>query len=599
MKGFKKALVLVLLMSIMSHAIFPGFTWANADQPGMNCRISLDAGSIIVMQGLHTELRATALPVDRCSQQFIYASADERVARVDTLGGVGYVWGMTPGQTQITVSSAENRSVVTRIDVMVIRYEGIGQAEIQEIEQGGGPEWVQGPSPWDRPFRVDKEAREGANWIDDKVADYLIPYKNIFNAFKEVLWRDDVPLPVRLLNAVKELGFGLLGAAGTFLDHVLQITVGEDWFAMPYTVMMDQMDYVGQMIQQFLQQYANPTVSIHGEREINKLEGTYTYTASATPAREDYIYIWRIGDREYSGSSVDIDFSNHVSVLSNRAEVLLTLQVKGSADGEVLDSEEAVIRINRVYPIILGEREIRHNLEEGDVVEHSFAAQANISGDYTYDWDFGDGRSWSHSPGVGANSSGTVTYDYDHFDQSTILYLQVRLKSRTNPEEVYGSDLVPINILLDEEDDEFEDREDAIERCNEWYESGSGGAGTTRTNYDISMLPVGASFDMRFNAYGIPDRFIVEYEGAEVYNSGWRGNPNRAASKPDLYPGGVSGPGSGSVMGMFAKNQENHFTVTVIGPESGTAWEYAIRANCIMMEEVERVPEADEAMTLE
>ncbi len=141
--------------------------------------------------------------------------------------------------------------------------------------------------------------------------------------------------------------------------------------------------------------------------------------------------------------------------------------------------------------------------------------------------------------------------------------------------------------MKDEEPDEQEEREDIMERCNEWYESGSGGAGTTRTTYDISSLPAGTSFEMRFDAYSIPDRFIVEYEGVEVYNSGWRGDSSRAADKPELYPGGVSGPGSGSVTGIFTKNESHSFTVTVIGPESGTAWQYALRANCPEIEETE------------
>ncbi len=92
---------------------------------------------------------------------------------------------------------------------------------------------------------------------------------------------------------------------------------------------------------------------------------------------------------------------------------------------------------------------------------------------------------------------------------------------------------------------------------------------------------------MRFNAYSIPDRFIVEYEGVEVYDSNWRDSQSRADQNPGLYPGGLSGSGAGSISEMFKKNNQDSFTVIVEGPESGTAWDYEIKANCPVTEQLE------------
>ncbi len=592
MKRLNKALILLLLLSIMSHSVFPGFIWASADQAGIRCRIEVNRSHLIVMQSSQTELittqiRATVVPVDSCGQTLVYTSANTGIARVNSHGTV---WGVQPGDTYITVSLAEDMSVSTRVGVNVRPYVGIGQGEAPPKENT--PQWVGGSSPWDRPIRVDKEAREAARQIDwttvnivDKALDYMLIKKLVWNVGRELFWRTDEPWGVRLLNIVKEAGTAIIGAPATFIDQMMQVFVDEDWFATPYTYTMGEIDNIRQQ----LAQYANPTVSILGDREINNPEGVYTYKASTNPQSSDYLFIWKIGDSEYTGSSIDIDFSRYVSVVSRVADVPLSVSVKTSMDGDVLGSESTVIRINSVYPTILGEREIVYSLEEGDVVEHSFTAEPSHSGDYTYDWEFGDGRSWSQSPGAGVRSGGTVTYAYDNFEDSTTLHIRVRLKDRNNPTETYGSDSIVLNFILNGEDDEFEDREDSIEICNEWYESGSGGAGTTRTVYDISMLPVGTSFDMRFDAISIPDRFIVEYQGAEVFNSGWRGSASHAADKPDLYPGGVSGPGSGTVASMFVKNRENSFTVTVIGPESGTAWNYAIRANCFDMDQLDDI----------
>ncbi len=85
---------------------------------------------------------------------------------------------------------------------------------------------------------------------------------------------------------------------------------------------------------------------------------------------------------------------------------------------------------------------------------------------------------------------------------------------------------------------------------------------------------------MEFDAKYEPDKFIVEYEGTVIFDSGWRGAQSSYEKNPGLYPGGLSGPGKGTQANMFAKNRDDAFVVTVIGPASSTLWDFKLRANC-------------------
>lgn len=119
------------------------------------------------------------------------------------------------------------------------------------------------------------------------------------------------------------------------------------------------------------------------------------------------------------------------------------------------------------------------------------------------------------------------------------------------------------------------DRELSV--CDEWSASQSGGFGVTIDTWSIEDIPVGATFDMEFQAYTVPDKFVVEYPvGNEVHDTGWRGGSSYN-NNPTLYPGGISGPGFGLASDMFTKGTQNTFRVVVTGPQSGTAWFYRIR----------------------
>lgn len=123
-----------------------------------------------------------------------------------------------------------------------------------------------------------------------------------------------------------------------------------------------------------------------------------------------------------------------------------------------------------------------------------------------------------------------------------------------------------------------DEREYDLTVCDTWRAADSGGAGVTSDVWDISAVPSGAVFDIEYDAKSIPDRYIVEYpDGNTVLDTGWRGATSSYNENPALYPGGLSGPGQGSVSAMFSKSGFNSFKVTVIGPDSRTAWDYSIR----------------------
>jgi len=121
--------------------------------------------------------------------------------------------------------------------------------------------------------------------------------------------------------------------------------------------------------------------------------------------------------------------------------------------------------------------------------------------------------------------------------------------------------------------DQRPDRE--LDVCEVWTASRSGGVGVTIDTWDISDIPEGSSFSIRFQAFSIPDKFVVEYPvGNVVLDTGWRGSP--AYNNNPLYPGGIAGPGAGQEDDIFVKGAQNVFRVIVDGVQSGTAWNYSV-----------------------
>ena len=142
-----------------------------------------------------------------------------------------------------------------------------------------------------------------------------------------------------------------------------------------------------------------------------------------------------------------------------------------------------------------------------------------------------------------------------------------------------GTDTADCRGLAEPPDDDLPDdverREQELTQCDVWSVANSGGVEGTVDRWDIATIPLGARLDLRFDAYQLPDRFRVGYQGATVYESGWRGDPSYA-DKPG-YAGGISGPGSGEALAMFTKGAANAFTVTVVGVDADTQWTYSVR----------------------
>ena len=122
---------------------------------------------------------------------------------------------------------------------------------------------------------------------------------------------------------------------------------------------------------------------------------------------------------------------------------------------------------------------------------------------------------------------------------------------------------------------QVERRERTLDRCEVWSVSNSGGAEGTVDVWDISHIPDGAVFDLRFNARSEPDRYRIVYGGVEVYDSGWRG----AASYGDdpRFAGGIAGPGQGEASDVFVKRAYQDMTVVVDGGTTSTVWDYRVR----------------------
>jgi hypothetical protein len=118
-------------------------------------------------------------------------------------------------------------------------------------------------------------------------------------------------------------------------------------------------------------------------------------------------------------------------------------------------------------------------------------------------------------------------------------------------------------------------RDKTLGVCDVWSAAQSGGYGTTVDNWDISTIPANATFDIKFDAESIPDKFTVEYAGATKLDTGWRGSSSYNGDP--LYPGGVISPGSGQEDNIFTHSSTDSFRVTVLGLDQSTAWDYQVR----------------------
>lgn len=142
------------------------------------------------------------------------------------------------------------------------------------------------------------------------------------------------------------------------------------------------------------------------------------------------------------------------------------------------------------------------------------------------------------------------------------------------PTDPLWAQLANLRNMIIESDIDVE-REMTLNVCDEWSVSNSGGDQGTLDRWDISSIPEGAVFDIRYDARSVPDRYEVDYPiGNRVLDTGWRGSGRYAGSS---YPGGIQGPGRGTASNIFQKRGVNHFVVRVFGGGSGTVWDYQVR----------------------
>lgn len=116
-----------------------------------------------------------------------------------------------------------------------------------------------------------------------------------------------------------------------------------------------------------------------------------------------------------------------------------------------------------------------------------------------------------------------------------------------------------------------------LDVCSYWKVAKRGERGVQEDVWNVSIIPKGALFYVKFNMFGNPDRIELEYPvGQEVYNSGWRGSQKFVTEKPNLFPGGLKGPGQGAGYQIFAKTDADSFKATIRAPNTGTEWLYSV-----------------------
>ena len=189
----------------------------------------------------------------------------------------------------------------------------------------------------------------------------------------------------------------------------------------------------------------------------------------------------------------------------------------------------------------------------------------------TFDYNFGDGSANATGSEEATVSGGKASIEISHSYSANSAYgLTVAVSDDT---DTLATGYASVLIGTQSAGTDY-----TLTDLDEWVAADSGGYGITIDTWDISALPKGSKFDLRFDTQGIPDKYIIEYpDGTIVHDTGWRGNSSYNGSP--LYPGGVVGGPEGEEDNIFVKGSQTHFKVTIIGPDPGTAWDYSIRAH--------------------
>jgi len=207
--------------------------------------------------------------------------------------------------------------------------------------------------------------------------------------------------------------------------------------------------------------------------------------------------------------------------------------------------------------------------EAGEEVEFEFLAR-NLPDDMRmaeFTWTLGDGADSAGTRDVAVeNREAKMVFPYTYINNG-MYGMTVTVEDPEGDFELSASYINTVGepVIIEE----------TLDICDVWKVGTAGGQGVTVANWDISAIPSGAKFDLRYDMFTIPDRAFVRYQGDLKTDTGWRG----ASSYEGLpqYPGGIAGPGQGESLDMFQKAGSDEFEVAIHGPDAGTAWRYEVR----------------------
>ena len=192
-----------------------------------------------------------------------------------------------------------------------------------------------------------------------------------------------------------------------------------------------------------------------------------------------------------------------------------------------------------------------------------------------FTWSFGVG-----SPGTGISTNipvinGEASYTATHAYNSKGSFGLVADVRDSSNNSILADSYASVTV-----GDSIEIIYQALYNCGNWINVQSGRQGLHIHVWDISSIPYGAVFDIKYQMFDYPDRLLVEYPiNNIVLDTGWRGNIYYSGNP--LYPGGVQGDGKGEETAIFSRIQKEYMKITVIGPFPNTGWEYQIRCRIL------------------
>ncbi|OQB96151.1 MAG: hypothetical protein BWX81_01537 [Spirochaetes bacterium ADurb.Bin110] len=306
-----------------------------------------------------------------------------------------------------------------------------------------------------------------------------------------------------------------------------------------------------------------PTITFNEQETVIQSGSSMTITASVNPDPDSYAW-YLDGDLIVGATTATVTLGSDVDLGSH----IVTLVV---VKGNYRSSGSFSFEVSSGTPTVTVDPNAVTNGTVGQSYSFTVTADNIPSGvsQVTFNYSFGDGSvtGTGSQPATVSNHSASITISHT-YDAASAYGLTVAVSDgSTTLATGYASVIIgQVNPGNDYD----------LTVLDDWIAANSGGYGITVDTWDISQLPTGCVFDMQFDAYSIPDKFIVEYpDGHTAKDTGWRGD---SYYEGPLYPGGIAGTGAGQIDSMFTKGSQQHFKITVIGPDTGTAWEYSIRA---------------------